>query len=402
MLTKIQTANAYQDANRIVLEARSELVRMSKYMFFANILYGAKIVVTESLNGEAINTMATDMQNIYCNPFFVLEITKGENKGVLAHETMHIADLHGYRKGTRDHETWNSATDYAINPIILDSGLILPKGGLVDTQYNNMSAEQIYNLLIKQNKQQQQSAHSPAGQPDNKPQSGNQKTYAPGKILKPQENTEQAKSEIKEQVLQAARMCEVGDIVLPSAFSKIVQRTKKPKENWREQLREFASASITKPVYHSWTRINRRMLSTGVYLPGWHKEDAGHLVIVKDTSGSINDAPNAQFDAEIKLIVEDVAPSKVTVIACDNRVRFHHTYHQGEEIHLSSLGGGGTSFAPAIELINNLAEKPSGVIYFTDMGCYNFGSPDNYPVLWAKWGYYENNPPYGKVINITQ
>jgi hypothetical protein len=41
---------------------------------------------------------------------------------------------------------WNEACDYAINPLLLDAGLSLPDGVLVDHRFRGMSAEQIYNL----------------------------------------------------------------------------------------------------------------------------------------------------------------------------------------------------------------------------------------------------------------
>ena len=51
------------------------------------------------------------------------------------------------RRQQRLHGKWNVACDHAINPMLLDSGFILPEGGLCDYQYKGMSAEQIYELL---------------------------------------------------------------------------------------------------------------------------------------------------------------------------------------------------------------------------------------------------------------
>ena len=51
------------------------------------------------------------------------------------------------RRSGRDPKRWNEACDYAINPILLDAGLHLPEGVLVDDRFREMSAEQIYNQL---------------------------------------------------------------------------------------------------------------------------------------------------------------------------------------------------------------------------------------------------------------
>jgi predicted metal-dependent peptidase len=66
------------------------------------------------------------------------------------HELLHVVFLHFARMEGRDHKKWNYATDYAINLLLnnkeVTSTLVLkmPKGGLLDPKYRNMSAEQIY------------------------------------------------------------------------------------------------------------------------------------------------------------------------------------------------------------------------------------------------------------------
>jgi hypothetical protein len=42
------------------------------------------------------------------------------------------------------------ACDYAINPLLLEAGLILPKDVLIDHRFRGMSAERIYNLIEEQ------------------------------------------------------------------------------------------------------------------------------------------------------------------------------------------------------------------------------------------------------------
>src|ERR1700680_4834301 len=49
----------------------------------------------------------------------------------------------------REPRLWNQAADYAINPIIFKNGLKLPAGVLLDPQYENLSAEEIYARLVK-------------------------------------------------------------------------------------------------------------------------------------------------------------------------------------------------------------------------------------------------------------
>ena len=45
------------------------------------------------------------------------------------------------------------ACDYAINPLLLDAGLTLPKDVLIYYRFRGMSAERIYNLIEEQQDQ---------------------------------------------------------------------------------------------------------------------------------------------------------------------------------------------------------------------------------------------------------
>ena len=419
-----------KQAQSILMKARSEIVRIGKLMFFGTIIYDVNIIASYKVGAQAIDTMATDGNNIWANPDYILDITHGENKGVLVHEVLHISNCHHLRMGDREHELWNVSCDYAINPHVLDAGMLLPKGALIEERFKGKSAEQIYNILKKErdaaSKQQQQqdqqdralnnsgAPQSPQDAPDGS--SGNAagngaggsgggsstRKSGAGLLLKPTENPREQEARIKTKVIQAARLCEIGNVVLPEGVDKLVQDAKKPLVDWRERLRQFVTSSCETPVDRTWSKPNRRALAMGAYLPGWRKEDAGHLVIVKDTSGSIDDAPNAQFDAEIKMIVEDVRPQRVTVIACDNRVRSFQSFNSGEEIVLSSAGGGGTAFSPAINRINGLNEKVDAVVYFTDLKCYDYGVPDGYPVMWVQWDNWPVVPPYGEVVKIKE
>src|SRR5258708_7926299 len=98
----------------------------------------------------SIQTMATDGVSLFYNPEFVETLNTAELAGVLAHEVMHPALQHHTRRGDRDRKRWNMACDYAINPLLLDAGLTLPRDVLIDHRFRGMSAERIYNLIEEQ------------------------------------------------------------------------------------------------------------------------------------------------------------------------------------------------------------------------------------------------------------
>jgi len=109
---------------------------------------------------SSIATMATDGVSLLYNPEFVETLNAAELAGVLAHEVMHPALQHHTRRGDRDPARWNIACDYAINPMLLDAGLTLPKDVLIDNRFRGMSAERIYNLIEEDEKQEGDSGQS--------------------------------------------------------------------------------------------------------------------------------------------------------------------------------------------------------------------------------------------------
>src|ERR1700761_6551489 len=102
---------------------------------------------------RSIATMATGCVSLCYNPAFVETLNAAELAGVLAHEVMHPALQHHTRRGDRDRKRWNIACDYAINPLLLDAGITLPKDVLIEHRFRGMSAERIYNLIDEQQDQ---------------------------------------------------------------------------------------------------------------------------------------------------------------------------------------------------------------------------------------------------------
>lgn len=101
-------------------------------------------------------TMWVDGVYLGYNPAFVIGLTDAEIKGVLAHEVLHVACGHCWRRGSRDQELWNEACDYAINHIVLEAGFVLPKGALYEKEFAGKSAETIYDILERRRQTQPQ------------------------------------------------------------------------------------------------------------------------------------------------------------------------------------------------------------------------------------------------------
>ena len=135
-----------------IQKARTSLIL--DHPFFGSLLFRLK-----GRECRSIPTMATDGVSLFYNPDFVETLNAATLAGTLAHEVMHPALHHHVRRSDRDPKRWNVACDFAINPLLVDAGLSLPDGVLIDNRFRGMSAEQIYNLLESESETEQDSGH---------------------------------------------------------------------------------------------------------------------------------------------------------------------------------------------------------------------------------------------------
>src|ERR1035441_2614098 len=118
-----------------IQKARTTL--LLDHPFFGSLLFRLK-----GRENRSVATMATDGVSLYYNPEFVDTLNSATLAGVLAHEVMHPALQHHVRRSRRDPRQWNEACDYAINPMLLEAGLSLPDGVLVDHRFRGMRSEE--------------------------------------------------------------------------------------------------------------------------------------------------------------------------------------------------------------------------------------------------------------------
>jgi hypothetical protein len=223
--------------------------------------------------------MATDGVSLFYNPAFVDTLNAAELAGFLAHEVMHPALQHHTRRADRDVKRWNMACDYAINPLLLEAGLTLPKDVLIDHRFRGMSAERIYNLIEEQHDQdgsngegKNQDGSSSAGEGGKEagnPNAGGE-PIAPttpggvGQVLDAPEPegddgdtvAEQAR-EWKIAVEQAENVAKLAG-KLPAGITRSLKESKAAGVDWRELLHRAWSETI--PSDYSWMPPNRRRL----------------------------------------------------------------------------------------------------------------------------------------------
>ena len=391
-----------------ILKARTTL--LLDHPFFGTLLFrlGARPC-------SSIETMATDGRSLFYNPEFVDTLNAAELAGVVAHEVLHPALQHHTRRGDRSQARWNIACDYAINPILIDAGLTLPKGVLIDDRFRGMSAERIYNL-IEQEEHQTASSEQAESEPgggigeigNNAPPKDPERDqpHAPstpggvGQVLDAAEPEAGVGASVAEQardwqiaVEQAETVAKVAG-KLPGGAVRAVEASQAAKVDWRELLRLAWSDTI--PADYSWMRPNRRHVWSGLYLPGITSEGVGEIAIAVDCSGSIGSRQLGLFEAEVRSILAGQRPQLVHVIYFDAAVQKTKTYQAGEPISLSPVGGGGTDFRPCFGWLDERGIVPQTLVFLTDL-CGTFPKEvPPYPVIWASTE--ARRAPFGEVI----
>jgi predicted metal-dependent peptidase len=421
-----------------------KLTRARTQLLLSQPFFGS-LCLRLKLSPGPVPTMATDGRRILYNPAFVGSLDPAELEGVLAHEVMHVALGHHCRRGERQRKTWNEAADYAVNPILIGNGFTLPSGVLLDPSFDNLSAEEIYARLIQRpgiggdsgtpsppetnpsggssqqggNPSPSVQSPQPSGTSNNCPgppspqQNDRASEESPlgedhpggfGEVLdatdedgNPASPAEKSRQEHEwaiaaDQALRSAKMCgrEPGNVARP------LQESRQSRQDWRSILRDFVAATM--PSDYRWTPPNRRHISRGLYLPSVDRSGLGRIAVAVDTSGSIGVRELEQFAGEISAIADEAKPEAIHVVYCDAAVQSSQEFGPGEPLELEPKGGGGTDFRPVFDWVAQNAINPVCLIYLTDLCCYSYPAPPEYPVLWVTNS--RRTAPLGETVRI--
>ena len=297
-----------------------------------------------------VPTMAVDGTHLFFNPEFTLSLTDKECLGVLMHETAHIALLHVTRKKHREHRRWNVACDKAVNAILAESNIELPKDCVPPGPLGEL-AEEMYEKIT----------------PDEMSE------YFPDDVLEAGSLDDVPGTTDKKMTERDWRDALAGSrSLMPSGIARTITEATEPRKDWKEELARFIHSNC-KSDSRTWNRVSRRAAG----LPGWNREIESNIVIVLDTSGSVTGPILSTFAAECRSIT---SLNGITAVIMSADAKVHQTIQPGEPFPTEWKGGGGTNFCPALKAAEE--HEPNCIIYLTDGdGTYPKDCP--LPVLWA-------------------
>lgn len=272
---------------------KDKLTRVRTQLILDEPFFGQLALRLPLIEDNSIPTAAVDGRNIFYNRDFIADKSDNETKTILAHEVMHCVFDHITRRGERNPRKWNKAGDYVINLVLKNTGFVPVANWLYDTKYADMTADEVYGLL-----------------PDEKGFVGLGDPMDECRDADPDVSHEVA-TDWKIATVQAANQAR-AEGRLPAALARFVEELTTPRLDWRAMLRRFITEASKND--YSWLRPNRHFLTQGFFLPSLHSESMGEVVVVIDTSGSIDGPTLNAFGAEIKAIVDNCRPSTTHVI----------------------------------------------------------------------------------------
>lgn len=419
-VTPEQVKEFTDEMNRLTEIGMKRIAKTRSSLILTQVFFGALSLRLKVVPAWWHSTFAVDGTHLFFNPHFASTMTDAELKGVLCHEVLHCALGHPWRRNERDHKIWNYACDYAINHIVIDAKMTLPKDALMDDQYKGMHEELIYAKLLREQPKKEpkdqpgkgggqgqgQGQPQPGqGQQGNQPGAGQVTHEGPwGEVLDGNngDDATEKEAEWKVAAAQAASVAKQQGL-LPANLEGLIAELARNKVDWKSALRRFIQSAAKND--YSWKLPSPRYMAQGLYLPTLKSEKLPPIVIMTDSSGSCWDAQESFF-GEFAAITAECNPERVYHCQWDTeRQGPVEEYEPGDKIKMVKHGGGGTDFTKAFDWIVEQDIQPCCVIFFTD--CYtNYPKPVlDCPVIWASTVLEEKLPanylpPFGEFLYI--
>jgi predicted metal-dependent peptidase len=387
-------------AKQIVTKARARLIQ-------DNVFFGSLALRLVMKEDSSIPTMCTNGKHIRYNPEFVESLSMPEVVGVLCHEVMHcvLQQVGKLRRGSRSAKRWGIASDYAVNPLLIDAGITLPSIALVEPVFKDMSAERIYEILPQSDDDDGDSDSGDGDEDDTDADPGGCGGMDDdGADGQPQSKDDQDRiaADWKVATSQAMQQSKAMDGGLPDSVKRLVDEILDPKLSWQEVLERFVDTAARND--YSWNPPNRRYMQKGIYMPSQRSNELSRVITALDTSGSIDQDQLNQYAGELTSILGEYG-ADCKVIHCDSDVRHVEEFTAFElPLDLVPHGGGMTRFTPPFKYIEEVGDDPACLIYFTDGQCDDYPEEPPYPVLWIMTSDYKqcgfSDPPFGEIVDL--
>lgn len=319
-------------------------------------LYSGLLMMGKMEIRAGLPTACTNGRDVWFGEAFIESLTDPELRFVFLHETEHKAlrQLSTYKfLWDKNANLCNQAADYVVNIRLKDAdadeGFIqMPKVGLIDAKYRGWSTKQVFEDLEKQEE-------NPSGGFD-------EHDFEGAEALSQEEKETLGKeidSAIRQGKLLAGKMGGDRNRMLDDVLESQIR--------WQEILAEFVK-SVTKGRDNaSWSKLNRRFVSSGLYLPSSISESVGSLLVGIDASGSTWSGNQLEgFISELIGIANECQPEGIDVVWWDTKVQSVQSFKPPEyptmKLNLEIKGGGGTTPSCVTDWIKATEQVPNNYV----------------------------------------
>ena len=399
-------------------------------------------------------TVASDGREIRYSPRWIADTDAHVIETAMARVVLACALKHHTRRGQRDPERWQRASQLVTHGLLRDAGFTLPPDA---EAWDGISVEQAYDRLPEPDPDggdgdgnapsgggdagaraagtppsadpggDDDSGGSGDGSGDSDPQNGDDSSGdgsadAPpscdpagtGEVMDapagggedggcPSPSDIAAEEQAWDEAMHQAASLARAQGKLPGAVEETVRGAHVSTVDWRSLLRRYMTDAAKRD--YSWSVPNRRFIDSGLYLPSIRSEGIDTIGVIVDTSGSLPAATLAAFWAEVREIATELQPERVILLQVDAAVQDAAEYAGADlpdEIAIS--GRGGTDFRPGFAWLEENGIRPGVCLYLTDMLCSSY--PENEPespTIWCNYGQPPgdwNREPWGERIQI--
>ncbi len=324
---------------------------------------------------------ATDARALYYNPRWIAALSPAQVQFALAHEALHCALGHFARRGHRVQRKWDMACDFAINPLLVDAGLVPPAEAVVLDVYRGMAAEEIYPCLDDSNDDSEmmddhlwdgeEGGQGGQGEQESQGQGGGDERKKDGGGTQAADETDESAGggsprkvgadettalqggRAKDALLAVADGGTVGDAddgppppltarekeqlrqqwqrhlaaaaqrareagKLSGQLARLVEAALAARVSWRALLAQYLNQAARDD--YTWQRPSRRTTgNSGEVVWPSLRSHSGDIHVAIDVSGSVTEQDLADFLGELNAL-KGTMPVRITLYACDSEL----------------------------------------------------------------------------------
>ncbi|EIZ87125.1 hypothetical protein WYO_0162 [Methylobacterium sp. GXF4] len=378
-----------------------------------------------------VPTAATDDSRIIVNPEGFLNRPLGDRVFITAHEISHAMFRHSglatelartgkirFQDGKElpfDFNLFGRAADTFIDKMLIESGIGTSPPETIeglqdaDKYSTKMSVLDIYRGMYEdqESDDKQDDPQSGQGPGQGAPKPGFDQHLPPGAgtAEQPQQAMDQRDEERWQAEIQAALEAADAQGKLSQNLKTALGVLQTTQTSYRDIIRSMLDRAVGTGGY-DWRMPDRRMITRDdpVFAPGRRGFKCRLLVLVGDSSGSVNDPTVTAFMNQVSGVLEEMEPERILFAWCDTRVHGWEEitcYADIERVHKAGAKGrGGTDFRPVFDGLAELGEEPEALIYLTD-GYGRFPeAPPPYQVIWGSTTDGRVKYPFGEVVHV--